>query len=216
MKTALKPKYSIGQKVFYVAYIQYDENEDNAGYVFKPVEIYDYIVLYGTVESIKVDSCTVEYELTVEEHKGLKKNNVAVFYREENTDKSLLRVNEADVFSLDELALAKKRAKSISNQYKKKVKSEEKLREQAQCEENTYMVYAFLLREFTEFDISYTEEEINALYKMASSPRVSLMSTDFESDLVTDCHFDTSYYEQFGSSQTKEYIELLNKGLKLG
>lgn len=106
--------------------------------------------------------------------------------------------------------------KSISKQYKKKVKSEEKLREQAQCEENAYMVYAFLLREFTEFDISHTEEEINALYKMASSPRVSLMSTDFESDLVTDCHFNISYNEQFGSSQTKEYIELLNKCLKLG
>ena len=100
-----KPKFEIGQKVFYTdcTTYQFNWNSDDI-YKSDSDEIQDDIVLYGTIRSIECSGIKdyneyFKYGITVEEYPGLERNNDAVEYRERNEERWNLDVNEENIFS---------------------------------------------------------------------------------------------------------------------
>lgn len=217
MKTIAKPKYEIGQKVLYTKYTEYilDWNEEQTPYKGKSDYIADNIVLYGTVEGIKLDYNTFEYSITVEEHKGLDENNMAVDCRRNREETWNLEVDEEDVFNEDEIEIAKQKALKNRTERIKYEKKHEKEQNEALASLNATCLYDFLLREYSEFNIKYSEEQLDAFYQLISSPRLDLCGYNFQADLKDSYHPKYEICEIAAIDKDKQYVELLRKCLKV-
>lgn len=215
-----EPKFKIGQKVFYTTYTAYGYNWGNdSAYKTGSNRLMDNIVLYGTIRSIVIDGTEeygeyFNYDITVEKYEGLERNNEAVEYRKDEEEYWNLTVQEENIFPLDELDKAKEKA-NIDNNIRIKEECEERERERLyQLEDNCFQLYIFLLREVSEFNIRYTEEELNALYKLMSSQRLRLDIWNTKFDLKDHVNFDAKYIESRMIYTDKQYVKLLRKCLK--
>ena len=217
MKTIAKPKYEIGQKVLYTKYTKYilDWNEEQTPYKGKSDYIADNIVLYGTIEGIELNYNTFKYSITVEEHKGLDENNLAVDCQRNREETWNLEVDEEDVFNEDELEIAKQKALKNRKERIKYEKKREKEQNAALASLNATCLYDFLLREYSEFNIKYSEEQLNAFYQLICSPRLDLCAYNFQADLKDKYHPKYEICERAAIDKDKQYVELLRKCLKV-
>lgn len=217
METMIEPKFKIGQKVFYTDFTAYsfDFNGNNEAYKGKSSHIYDDIVLYGTIQGIESTYDGLKYSITVEEYDGLEENNQAVDYRKIDEQTWNLDVLEDNVFSLNDLESAKERA--LKNR-KERIKYEKKREKEINAENtvsNALCLYDFLLREYMEFDIKYTKEQLDAFYQLISSPRMDLTTYDFSADLNEGYSPIYEGCERGAINKDKQYVELLRNCLKV-
>lgn len=217
METIIEPKFKIGQKVFYTDFTAYyyDFNGNNEAYKGKSSHISDDIVLYGTIQGIESTYNGLKYSITVEEYDGLEENNQAVHYREGDEQTWNLDVLEDNIFSLNDLESAKEQA--LKN-HKERIKYEKKLEKERNAENtalNAQRLYDFLLREYTEFDIKYTKEQLDAFYQLISSPRMDLTAYDFRADLNDGYSPKYEWCERGSINKDKQYVELLRTSLKV-
>lgn len=217
METMIEPKFKIGQKVFYTDFTAYyyDFNGNNEAYRGKSSHIADDIVLYGTIQGIESTYDGLKYSITVEEYDGLEENNQAVDYRKRDEQTWNLDALEDNVFSLNDLESAKEQA--LKN-HKERIKYEKKLEKERNAENtasNAQCLYDFLLREYTEFDIKYTKEQLDAFYQLISSPRMDLTAYDFRSDLNDGYSPKYEWCERGAIDKDKQYVELLRNCLNV-
>lgn len=216
--TLIEPKFKIGEKVFYVDYTDY-KAKINTYWADTSNYTWDDIVLYGTITGIKkyhdYDGDTFQYSITVEEHKDLPRNNEKVMHRE-NIDATWdEEVLEDNVFSLKELKKAKNKA--ALNYAERIAKEEEEYNKQLdfQIECNSYTLYNFLLREAYKYKLKYSQEEVKALHKLASSPRIDLDIFNFKKDLKQDVFIKYAAYESSLMIEDKKYVKMLLKCLDI-
>ena len=219
METTIEPKFKIGQKVFYTDYTDYcyDWDGENEPYKGKSDSIADNIVLYGTITGVELYLEELKYSITVEEYDGLEENNMAVEYRRDQGETWDLDIKEENIFSLSDIKLAKKQAQKNR---KKRIKYElesEKESHAAQTLSNALFLYDFLLREYNEFDIKYSKEQLDAFYKLISSPRMDLSAYDTQADIKENYknYAPDEWSERNIIDKDKQYVELLRTSLKV-
>ena len=215
MKTMIEPKFKIGEKVFYVNYTDY-KRKPYTCWAGTNNYTWDDIVLYGTITGIqKYYGHTFQYSITVEKHEDLPRNNEKVKHKETIEATWDEEVLEDNVFSLNELEKAKKKA--ALNYTERIAKEEEEHNENInfQIECNSYTLYNFLLREAYKYKLKYSQEEVKALHKLASSPRIDLDIFNFKKDLKQDVFIKYAAYESSLMIEDKKYVKMLLKCLDI-